>query len=159
VLAFQAQAGRVGLYLEQGGEVGLAVPAAHEALHQLVNQRGDRHWRFLVARGGQAKVEVLAQQPRGERGLEVKIDVGRCLIGREQGPHHAFIEAAQEVLPPYPALFGQHRYLGERLRHHAEEQVVAELDRAGQFSFAHVGRPRSEQVQVGGDHVEGGPGA
>jgi len=84
VLADEPQARGIRLLLQQGGEVGIAVSASDQALYQLVDYCGHGHRHFVFPRGGQAKVEVLAQQRGGERGREVEVHVGRRLVAGEQ---------------------------------------------------------------------------
>jgi len=104
VLADERQARGIGLLLQQGGEVGVAVPASDQALDQLVDHRSDRHRHLVFPRGGQAKVEVLAQQRGGERGFEIEVHVSRRLVAGEQRTHHTLVQAFEERLPADPAL-------------------------------------------------------
>jgi hypothetical protein len=105
VLADECQARGIGLLLQQGGEVGIAVPASDQPLDQLVDHCGDRHRHLVFLRGGQAKVEVLAQQRGGERRFEIEVHVRRRLVAGEQRTHHALVKAFEERLPADPALF------------------------------------------------------
>ena len=83
MLADEQQARGIRLLLQEGGEVGIAVPAPDQPLDQLVDHSGDRHRHFVFPRGGQAKIEILAQQRGGERGREIEVHVGRRLVAGE----------------------------------------------------------------------------
>ena len=86
--------------------------------------------------------------------MEVEVHQGRRLVPGEGRAHDAVVQAGEQRLPADAALLRQHGHLGERLDHGAEEEVVAELDRAGQLAFADIGRARAEDVQVGMHGVE-----
>ena len=78
----------------------------------------------------QPQVHVLAQQMRRKRHLEVQVDEGRRLVAREGRAHHALVHEIEEGVARHARLLREHRDLGQRLRHHAEEHVVADLDDA-----------------------------
>ena len=83
MLADEPQACGIGFLLQEGGEVGIAVPTSDQPLDQLVDHCGNWHRHFVFPRGGQAKIEVLAQQRGGERGREIEVHVGRRLVAGE----------------------------------------------------------------------------
>jgi len=52
------------------------------------------------------------------------------------------------------ALFGQDRDLRQRLRHHTQQDVVADFHHARQLALTDIGNAAAEQGEVGFSHLE-----
>src|SRR5437588_11616285 len=66
VLAHESDPGRVGLHLQQRSEILAAMPAADQALNQLMHGGGHRQRDLPVARRRQPEIEVFTQKRCGE---------------------------------------------------------------------------------------------
>jgi hypothetical protein len=150
----------LGLELDQGSEVLVSVAMADQGLDQLVNKGRQRKRHLPLPGGGKAQIEVLAEELGGEGRVEVEVDEGRAFITGKCRTHHAIVKAVEECLPADPALLRENSDLGQRLRDHAEEEIVAELDDAGELAVADIGGAGAQQVQVRLRRAErvGGPG-
>src|SRR5690348_18478299 len=80
--------------------------------------------------------------------MEVEVDEGRRFVTGESRTHNAVVEAVEKGLPADPAPLRENRHLGQRLSHHAEKEVVAELHDAGELVVTDVGGTGAEQCQV-----------
>ena len=109
--------------------------------------------------GVEAEVEVLAQQLRRERHLEVEVDERGRLVARERRAHHALVHELEERVARHAGLLRQHGDLGQRLRDHAEEHVVADLHDARQLALADVARAGAIIRRYGSARVERGAAA
>ena len=96
----------------------------------------------------QPQVEVLAQQLGGERGRPVpRNQVGRALAHPVRGQHGA-VQELQERGPVGAALLGQAGHLDQRLDHHAQVQVVAQLDQPALLRRASMHHDPGHHVQI-----------
>ena len=148
VLRFQAQSRGLRAQLEERGEVDVVAlsPASPWTICSVVAASG--MVTSGLARRLEAEMEVLEQQLGRERGREVEVDVGRRLVAGERRAHDAVVEELQEVGARDAALLGQHRDLGHALGHHAEHQVVADLDQSRALALPDVGDAAAQQLQV-----------
>jgi hypothetical protein len=102
----------------------------------------------VLLRGFEAEVEVLVQQRRGEGRREVEVHDRRRLVAGEHRAHHALVEELEEGRARDPALLRQHGDLGQRLRDHAEHQVVADLHETSGIALPDIGRAGAEELEV-----------
>ena len=89
----------------------------------------------------EAQIDVLAQQLRRERHVEIEVGQRRRLVAREGRPHHALVHEVEECVARNARFLREHGDLRERLRHDAEEHVVADLDDARELALAEPGDP------------------
>src|SRR5207247_1264405 len=95
-------------------------------------------WHVEVLCGVKAEIEILAQQLRRERHLEIEIDERRRLVARERRAHHALVDEIEKRMPRHAGLLRQHCDLRQRLRDDTEKYVVANLDNPRKLAFADI---------------------
>src|SRR5712692_2269978 len=149
ILRLELDARSLSLHQDQCRKILLGHAVADHLLNQIARQRSDRHWHFEPLAGVKAQVHVLAQQLRREGDVEVEIHQRRRLVAREHRAHHALVQKVEEGVPRYADLLRENGDLAQRLDHHAEEHVVADLGDARKFSFADIARARAHHVEEG----------
>jgi hypothetical protein len=78
----------------------------------------------------------------------VKVGVkSRLTNAGDRGAHHRVVQEVEEGRPVDAAALREHRDLGERLRHDAEEHVVTDLHEARGLVIADVGDALAERVE------------
>ena len=130
------------------------------SLHQVAGEFGHGQGHAQLFAGLEAKVQVLAQQFRRERGRHVQGDEGGRLVPGEHRSHDAVVDEIQKIVPADAAFLGEHCDFGEALRVYAEQQVVADLHHSRELALAHVGYPPADRLEVALGNVEclAGPG-
>ena len=79
--------------------------------------------------------------------LKSRLTKRRRLVARERRAHHALVHEFEEGVARHARLLREDGDLGQRLRHHAEEHVVADLDDARELALADVARRRRDQLE------------
>src|SRR5439155_21611628 len=82
VLGLEFESRSLRLQYQQLRKVLFGHAAADQRLDDVAGERGQRHRHFETAPGIEAEVEILAQQMRRERDLEIQVDERRRLVAR-----------------------------------------------------------------------------
>src|ERR1039457_2936246 len=80
--------------------------------------------------------------------MEIEVHEGGCLVTGECRPKHALVKAGEKGLPADATSLREDGHFCEGLGYHTEKEVMAKLYRPGQLTLTHVGRARTQQVQV-----------
>src|SRR6185436_17865527 len=148
VLRLELEAGSVRLREQQGGEVLLGHPLPDHLLQEIARERSERYRHLEFAPRVEAEVEVLAQQLGREGDVKVEVHQRRGLVAGEHGAHHALVQEIEEGVARHADLLREDRDLAQRLDHHAEVHVVADLGDARKLALADVARADAHHVEV-----------
>src|SRR5256712_195269 len=146
---------RPGFELEQGGEIAIAEAVLDQLDDDRLDESRDGCGDLELAGRVQAQLEILAQQVAGKGRGEIQVDERRRLVLGEGRPHDAPVDEVQVIGPRDAAALGEHGGLGQDLRHHAQDEVVADLDQSSPLALADVGDPGAEHLQIGERGLKG----
>src|ERR1700741_634950 len=149
VRGLELDGGGLRLREEQRGKVLLGHALSDHLLQQIPRERGERHRHLEFAPGVEAEIEVLAQQLRRERDVEVQVHQRRGLVAREHRAHHALVQKIEKRMARHARLLREEGDLAQRLDDHAEMHVVADLGDARELALADVARADTHHVQIG----------